>query len=63
MNVGKPVWGVVPDIRPWRGDLRRNRSAYFLSPSMSGDNLSYCNWVASILRKRGIACFVDLVTF
>lgn len=56
-----PVWAVVPDIRPWRGDRRRDRSPYFFAPSFSGSSMNFCNYVARELRGKGIACYVELI--
>lgn len=55
------VWAVLPDIRHWRGDLRRDYSPYFYAWSHSMQSLRYCQYVAAKLRARGISCFVDIV--
>lgn len=57
----KAVWAVVPDLRPWLDDMRRNSQPYFYGKSMSGTEMQFANYVKHELQKRGIRCYVDLV--
>lgn len=54
-------WAVVPDIRPWRGDLRRDYTPYVLTGGMNAGCLNLANWAKRQLKERGIACYVELV--
>jgi hypothetical protein len=54
-------WAVVPDIRYWRGDLRRDWSPYVLTGGISGSCLNVAQWAAGMLRKRGIDCYVEMI--
>lgn len=54
-------WAVVPDIRHWHGDMRRNWSPYVLTGSMSYSGLNHAQWAAEKLRRRGVGCFVELI--
>lgn len=52
---------VVPDLRPWNGDLRRNPAPYYIGKGISYTEHGFCNYVCSILRGRGISCRVEIV--
>lgn len=54
-------WAVVPDIRHWHGDQRRNWSPYVLTGGMSYTCLNSAQWAAKVLRQRGIGCYVELI--
>lgn len=59
--MGKAVWAVVPDLRPWRGDMRRNSQPYYYGKGMSGSELQFAQYVKRELQGRGVACYVELV--
>lgn len=54
-------WAVTPDIRPWRGDMRRDRSPYVLCGGMDLGSMGVAQSAARQLRSRGISCFVELI--
>jgi len=54
-------WAVTPDIRPWRGDMRRDHSPYVLTGGMDIGSMGVAQFAARQLRARGIACFVELI--
>lgn len=54
-------WAVMPDIRPWRGDNRRNRAPYVLCGDMFIDSMGHAQQAARALRARGIPCYVELI--
>lgn len=54
-------WAVVPDIRHWRGDQRRDWSPYVFTGGMSYGCLNVAQWAADKLRKRGIGCYVEMI--
>jgi len=54
-------WAVVPDIRPWRGDTRRNGTPYVLTDSPFIDGYNLACYAKRELNKRGIACYVELI--
>lgn len=54
-------WTVVPDLRPWRGDMRRNPAPYYIGAGMSLNELVFAQSVKRILESRGIACHVQLI--
>lgn len=54
-------WAVVPDIRPWHGDTRRNSAPYVLTDSPFIDGYNLARYAAQQLRKRGIACYVEML--
>ena len=56
-----PQWAVLPDLRPWRGDTRRNRAPYVLTDSQFIDGYDLARYAAHQLRARGIACYVELI--
>lgn len=53
-------WVVVPDIRPWRGDIQRNWAPYFYSDGVSWSCLHAAQFAAQSLRRIGIKCYVDM---
>lgn len=56
-----PQWALVPDIRPWRGDFRRDRTPYALSGGISLSCYGHMQTAARVLRSRGIACYIELL--
>lgn len=54
-------WAVLPDLRPWRGDTRRNNAPYVLTDSPFIDGYNLARYAAHQLRKRGIACYVEMI--
>lgn len=54
-------WAVVPDLRPWRGDQRRNRAPYVFSGGISLSCYGHMQSAARELRARGIPCYPELI--
>lgn len=54
-------WAVIPDIRPWRGDLARDWSPYVLTGGISWSALHTAQSAAHILRRRGTPCYVEMI--
>lgn len=61
MNNVIAQWAVVPDIRHWRGDQRRNHAPYMLTGGLSYGCLNWAQWAARELRARKIACYVEII--
>lgn len=59
--MARAQWGVVPSIRHWNGDPRRNWTPYFYVGKMSWDGLFLAQHAAQELRKRGIACHIEMI--
>lgn len=59
--MARAQWAVVPSLSPWRGDQRRNWAPYFYAGNMHYSGLFLAQHAAQELRKRGIACHVDLI--
>jgi len=55
-------WCVLPLLSPHNGDLRRNQSPYFIGNGMSMTELQFCQYVKRELEKRGIVCYVELIS-
>lgn len=56
-----PQWAVVPDIRHWHGDPRRNRAPYVLTGGISLGCYGHAQSAARQLRAKGIACYPELL--
>lgn len=54
-------FAVMPDIRHWHGDLRRDWSPYFVTGGLSYACLNTAQWGAMHLRKRGISCYLEVI--
>jgi len=57
----EPQWAVLPLIKPYDGDMRRNLEPYVLAGGFSMSDYSIAVWAKRILEKRGIACYVDML--
>jgi hypothetical protein len=58
---GFAQWAVVPDIRYWNGDQRRNWAPYVLTGGFSLGHYGAAQSAARMLRAKGIACYPELV--
>lgn len=54
-------WAVIPDLRPWHGDLRRDRSPYVLTGGISYGCLNAAQFAAHALRCKGVSCYVEMI--
>ena len=57
----EPQWAVLPLIKPYDGDMRRNLEPYVLTGGFSMANFNLAQWAKRILEKCGIACYVDML--
>ena len=60
-NARKANWSVLPSIRHWRGDTRRNLGPYYIGKGSSGNELGFAQYVKRELTSRGLRCYVALV--
>jgi len=55
------MWTVLPSIRHWRGDMRRNWQPYYIGQGMSWTEYNQARVAKQDLERRGIACHVYLL--
>lgn len=55
------MWAVLPNLTPWRGDVRRNTQPYYIGQGMGWTEYNQARVAAHELRQRGIACYIDLL--
>jgi len=55
------MWAVIPSLRPWRGDTRRNSQPYYIGQGMSWTEYNQARVAKQSLERRGIACHVYLL--
>lgn len=61
MQMTLPQWAVLPLIKPYDGDMRRNTSPYVLSGGVTMSDYSHAVWAKRELCNRGVNCYVDMV--
>jgi len=55
------MWAVIPSLKPWRGDTRRNPEPYYIGQGMSWAEYNQAQSAKATLERRGVACYVYLM--
>lgn len=55
------MFAVLPLLKPWRGDMRRNPAPYVLTNGLTWSDLGLAQFAKRELELRGIACYVDVI--
>lgn len=55
------MWAVLPLIKPWAGDIRRNHQPYYIGQGMGWLEYVQAQSAKLELERRGIPCYTYLM--
>ena len=62
VHFNKPyVYAIVPSIKHWSGDQRRDNRPYMTTLGISYGDLNVANMAMRELNRRGIKCHLEIV--